>query len=246
MVQFPQYSDACRVHKLSSQPATIEQRHRKLVADIGAAARRAGRSPGDIRLLGASKRQPAAAVRALAALGLRDFGENHLQEARARQAELADLALTWHFIGAVQSNKTREIAAHFDWVHGVDRLKIARRLAAQRESDRPLNVCLQVNIDAETGKSGLAPAALTDIAAPVAALAGIRLRGLMAIPRPESDPARQRDAFRRVRELYDALRDAGLDLDTLSMGMSGDLEAAIAEGATMVRIGTALFGPRPG
>lgn len=231
---------------MSSDQPSIKQRYQKVVADIAAAARQSGRNPDEILLIGASKQQPAASIRALAGLGLRDFGENYLQDALAKQAELEDLALTWHFIGHVQSNKTHDIARHFDWVHGVDRMKIARRLSAQREAAEPLNVCLQVNIDDEAGKAGLRPGDLVEIAAPVAALPNIRLRGLMAIPKPETDPERQRAAFRRVRELYDELRDRGLDLDTLSMGMTEDLAAAIAEGATIVRVGTALFGPRPG
>jgi len=196
--------------------------------------------------MGASKQQPAASIRVLAGLGVRDFGENYVQDALAKQTELADLALTWHFIGRIQSNKTQDIARHFDWVHSVDRMKIARRLSDQREAPEPLNICLEVNIDEEPSKGGLPPGEALDIAPAVAELPNIRLRGLMAIPKPESDPARQRAAFRRVRELYEALRGRGLDLDTLSMGMSADLEAAIAEGATIVRIGTALFGPRPG
>jgi len=225
--------------------SVIKQRYQNVVAEIAAAARRSGRNPDEILLLGASKQQPAAAIRVLAGLGLRDFGENYVQDALAKQAELADLALTWHFIGRIQSNKTQEIARHFDWVHGVDRLKIARRLSDQREAPEPLNICLQVNIDDEPSKGGLLPAELLEVAAPVAELPNVRLRGLMAIPRPESDPGRQRASFGRVRGLYEELRGRGLELDTLSMGMTADLEAAIAEGATIVRIGTALFGPRP-
>lgn len=195
--------------------------------------------------MGASKQQPAAAIRTLAELGMRDFGENYLQDAQGKQEELADLALTWHFIGRIQSNKTHEIARHFDWVHSVDRMKIARRLSEQHEGPRALNICLQVNIDDESSKGGLAPDELPEIAQRVSRLPNIRLRGLMAIPRPENDTDRQRAAFRRVRELYEALRGSGLELDTLSMGMTADLEAAIAEGSTIVRVGTALFGPRP-
>jgi len=195
--------------------------------------------------MGASKQQPAAAIRTLAELGMRDFGENYLQDAQGKQEELADLALTWHFIGRIQSNKTHEIARHFDWVHSVDRMKIARRLSEQHEGPRVLNICLQVNIDDEPSKGGLGPDELPEIAQRVSRLPNIRLRGLMAIPRPENDTDRQRAAFRRVRELYEALRGSGLELDTLSMGMTADLEAAIAEGSTIVRVGTALFGPRP-
>ncbi len=231
---------------MSSDQSDIKQRYRKVVADIAAAARQSGRNPDEILLLGASKQQPAAAIRALAGLGLRDFGENYVQDALDKQAELEDLALTWHFIGRIQSNKTRDIARHFHWVHGVDRVKIARRISEQRDAPEPLNICLQVNIDDEPGKGGLQPGELADAADIVSGLPNIRLRGLMAIPRPESDPARQRAAFRRVRELFEQLRGRDPALDTLSMGMTADLAAAIAEGATIVRVGTALFGQRPG
>lgn len=230
---------------MSADQSDIKQRYRTVVAEIAAAARQSGRNPDEILLLGASKQQPAAAIRTLAGLGLQDFGENYVQDALDKQAELADLELTWHFIGRIQSNKTHDIAANFDWVHGVDRLKIARRLSDQRETAPPLNICLQVNIDDEPSKGGLPPAELAEIAAAVAELPNLRLRGLMAIPKPESDPIRQRAAFRQVRELSEQLRGGDLELDTLSMGMSGDLEAAIAEGATIVRVGTGLFGPRP-
>lgn len=241
----PKYSDACCVDKLPDSIPSLEQRYRKVVADIASAARQSDRNPDEILLLGVAKQQPAASVRTLAGLGLADFGENYLQDALEKQGELMDLALTWHFIGHVQSNKTRDIASHFDWVHGVDRLKTARRLSDQRESPEPLNVCLQVNIDDEPSKRGLHPAETAGVAAAVAVLPNLRLRGLMAIPKPETDPSRQRSAFRRVRELYQSLRGRGLDLDTLSMGMTADMQSAIAEGATIVRIGTALFGPRP-
>lgn len=231
---------------MSSDQSKITQRYQKLVADIAAAARQSGRNPDEILLLGASKQQPAAAIRTLAGLGLRNFGENYVQDALDKQAELQDLTLTWHFIGRIQSNKTQEIAGHFDWAHGVDRVKIARRLSEQRDAPGPLNICLQVNIDDEASKGGLRHGEVLDVAASISELPNIRLRGLMAIPKPETDPTLQRAAFRRVRELYDQLRSEGLALDTLSMGMTADLEAAIAEGATIVRIGTALFGPRPG
>jgi hypothetical protein len=230
---------------LPNDTTSIKQRYESVVADIAAAARQSVRNPDEILLLGASKEQPAAAIRALASLGLKDFGENYVQDALEKQAQLADLPLTWHFIGHIQSNKTRDIANHFDWVHSVDRLKIARRLSDQRELPTALNLCLEVNIDEEPSKSGLDPAETAGVAAEVAGLPNVRLRGLMAIPRPESDPVLQRAAFRRVRALYEALRAGGLELDTLSMGMSADMRAAIAEGATIVRIGTALFGPRP-
>lgn len=228
-----------------SQSPNLEERYRQVLADIGAAAREAGRDPSGILLLAVSKQQPVAAMRALAALGVRDFGENYLQDALDKQAELADLPLVWHFVGHIQSNKTRDVASRFDWVHSIDRLKIARRLSEQRKASSPLNVCLEVNIDREASKSGFVPEGLAEAAGVVAALPGLRLRGLMAIPRPETDPKRQRHAFRRVRALYEELRGGGLELDTLSMGMTADMAAAIAEGATIVRIGTALFGPRP-
>jgi pyridoxal phosphate enzyme (YggS family) len=189
-----------------------------------------------------SKTKPASAVREAYAAGVRDVGENYLQEALTKQQELSDLALIWHFIGPIQSNKTRAIAEHFDWVHSVDRLKIAQRLGEQRPAGlAPLNVCLQVNVSGEASKSGCEPADLPALAHAVCALPGLRLRGLMAIPQPTDDRASQEAAFARLRELQESL---GLDLDTLSMGMSHDLEAAIAQGATWVRIGTALFGAR--
>ena len=189
-----------------------------------------------------SKTKPAAAVREAHAAGLRDFGENYLQEALGKQAELADLPLNWHFIGPIQSNKTRPIAEHFQWVHSVDRLKIAQRLSEQRPAGLPpLNVCLQVNVSGEASKSGCAPEDLPALAEAVKQLPNLRLRGLMAIPEPTAERAAQHAAFARLREL---LLDLNLGLDTLSMGMSDDLEAAIGEGATWVRIGTALFGAR--
>ena len=200
------------------------------------------RDPATVGLLAVSKTQPAAAIREAAAAGIRDFGENYLQEALDKQAELSDLPLAWHFIGPIQSNKTKSIAEHFDWVHSVDRLKIAQRLSDQRPTALPpLNICLQVNVSGEASKSGCAPEELPKLAQAVAAMPHLRLRGLMCIPAPSEDPAEQRAAFARLRALRDELP---LTLDTLSMGMSQDLEAAIAEGATWVRIGTALFGAR--
>ena len=210
-----------------------------------AALTAAGRDTKGVTLLAVSKRKPASAVRALAGAGHRDFGENQLQEALAKQDELADLDLTWHFIGSIQSNKTRSIAEHFDWVHAVDRLKIAQRLAEQRPAELdPLNVCLQVNIDDEESKSGVLPDELPALAAAVASLPNLKLRGLMCLPAIRKDEDEQRVPFARLRELAKQLSNDGLALDTLSMGMSGDYEAAIAEGATIVRIGTALFGAR--
>lgn len=212
---------------------------------IAGAAAAAGRDPAAVRLLAVSKTFDDAAVRALAMAGQRAFGENYLQEALEKQACLAGLALEWHFIGPVQSNKTRAIAEHFAWVHSVDRLKIAERLSAQRpDSLPPLQVCIEVNVSGEASKGGVAAAELPEFAAAVAKLPRLQLRGLMAIPAPTADAGLQRAAFRRVRELFDGLVEHGFALDTLSMGMSADLEAAILEGATIVRVGTALFGER--
>ena len=214
---------------------------------IASAARSAGRDPREVELLAVSKTFPAEAVRAAHDAGQRAFGENYVQEAIAKIDALADLRanLDWHFIGPLQSNKTRAVAERFDWVHSVDRLKIAQRLSEQRpESLPPLNVCLQVNVSGEASKSGVAPEDAADVAQAIAALPRIVLRGLMSIPEPESDLAAQRAPHRRLRELYDRLRAEGFALDTLSMGMSADLEAAVLEGATIVRIGTAIFGAR--
>jgi pyridoxal phosphate enzyme (YggS family) len=193
-----------------------------------------------------SKTFPPAAVRAAHAAGQRDFGENHAQEALAKVDALADLALVWHFIGPLQSNKTRQVAERFAWVHSIDRLKIAERLSAQRlEALPPLQVCIQVNVSGEATKSGVAPEEAPALARAVAALPRLRLRGLMAIPEPTDDSALQRRRFESLCTLQEQLVAAGLPLDTLSMGMSDDLEAAIAAGATMVRVGTAIFGARP-
>ncbi|MBD1585319.1 YggS family pyridoxal phosphate-dependent enzyme [Pseudomonas typographi] len=222
--------------------STIADNVSSVSARIRAAALAAGRSEAAIGLLAVSKTKPAAAVREAYAAGVRAVGENYLQEALAKQAELADLPLSWHFIGPIQSNKTKAIAEHFDWVHSVDRLKIAERLAEQRPPGLPaLNICLQVNISGEASKAGCSPAELPALATAVAALPNVRLRGLMAIPQPTEDRAAQDAAFAQVQALQQQL---DLPLDTLSMGMSHDLEAAIAHGATWVRIGTALFGAR--
>lgn len=222
--------------------STIAENIAKVGERIRAAAQASGRDLDHIGLLAVSKTKPAAAVREAYAAGIRDFGENYLQEALEKQAELSELPLIWHFIGPIQSNKTKPIAEHFAWVHSVDRLKIAQRLSEQRPIDLPpLNICLQVNVSAEDSKSGCAPAELAALAQAVSQLPNLRLRGLMAIPEPTDDVAAQRAAFARLRELRDGLP---LPLDTLSMGMSHDLDAAIAEGATWVRIGTALFGAR--
>ncbi|AIZ35140.1 YggS family pyridoxal phosphate-dependent enzyme [Pseudomonas parafulva] len=209
---------------------------------IDGAAKASHRDPTSVQLLAVSKTKPASAIAELHRAGVHDFGENYLQEALTKQTELSDLPLIWHFIGPIQSNKTKAIAEHFDWVHSVDRLKIAQRLSDQRPTDLPpLNICLQVNVSGEDSKSGCTPEQLPALAQAVAALPNLRLRGLMAIPEPTDDPAAQHAAFARLRQLQEAL---GLGLDSLSMGMSHDLEAAIAQGATWVRIGTALFGAR--
>ncbi len=222
--------------------STIAKNIAKVRTRIREAAQACGRDPQTVGLLAVSKTKPAAAVREAHACGQRDFGENYLQEALNKQAELSDLPLTWHFIGPIQSNKTRPIAEHFAWVHSVDRLKIAQRLSEQRPTQLPpLNICLQVNVSGEASKSGCTPDELPTLAKAVSQLPNLRLRGLMTIPEPTSDVAQQHAACARLRQLRD---DLNLELDVLSMGMSDDLEAAIAEGATWVRIGTALFGAR--
>jgi len=224
----------------------LSSRLQAVQARIAAAAAAAGRPADAVRLLAASKTRPAADIRALHAAGQRAFGENYLQEAEAKMAALADLAIQWHHIGRIQSNKTRAIAQRFQWVHGITDEHQARRLSQQRPSGLPpLDVCIQVNVSNEATKSGVAVTTVQTLAQTVAALPRLRLRGLMAIPEPAADIAMQRRPFRVLRELSDRLRAAGLELDTLSMGMSDDLEAAVLEGATIVRIGTALFGPRP-
>ena len=211
-------------------------------ARIRDAALAVQRDVTSVHLLAVSKTKPAAALREAYAAGLRDFGENYLQEARAKQVELADLPLCWHFIGPIQSNKTRDIAEHFAWVHSVDRLKIAQRLSEQRPADLPpLNICIQVNVSGEASKSGCTPHDLPALAAAINVLPRLKLRGLMAIPEPTDDRSEQDAAFATVRTLLQSLN---MGLDTLSMGMSHDLESAIAQGATWVRIGTALFGAR--
>ena len=222
--------------------STIADNIAQVEARIRAAALAVQRDVTSVHLLAVSKTKPAAALRDAYAAGLRDFGENYLQEARAKQVELADLPLCWHFIGPIQSNKTRDIAEHFAWVHSVDRLKIAQRLSEQRPDGLPpLNICIQVNVSGEASKSGCAPADLPALAQAISALPRLTLRGLMAIPEPTDERAEQDAAFAKVRELQEGLN---MGLDTLSMGMSHDLESAIAQGATWVRIGTALFGAR--
>ena len=219
---------------------------------IANSAQVAGRDPASITLLAVSKTFDVQAVLAAAQAGQRAFGENYVQEAidkiaatREMRAHNPDLQLEWHFIGPIQSNKTRQIAEHFDWVHSVDRLKIAKRLSEQRPAEMPpLQICLQVNVSGEATKSGLEPDELLELARAVVLLPNIRLRGLMAIPEPTEDVQQQRAAFAKLRFMQNDLQAVGIQTDTLSMGMSADMDAAIAEGATIVRIGTAIFGVR--
>jgi len=230
---------------MTATDSTSAARLHAVQARIAHAAAAAGRTPAAVRLLAVSKTFDAVALRAMAVCGQREFGENYLQEALEKQALLRELPLIWHFIGPIQSNKTRAIAENFSWVHSVDRLKIAERLSAQRPPGLPpLQVCIEVNVSGEASKGGVAPTELPALADAVSKLSRLRLRGLMAIPAPTPDLGAQRAAFRQVRELFDDLNARGHALDTLSMGMSADLEAAIEEGATIVRIGTALFGER--
>lgn len=226
--------------------AEVATRLKHVRQRIAAAEQAAGRAPGSVRLLAASKAQPPERLRAAYEAGLRDVGENYLQEALDKQEALADLPLCWHFIGPIQSNKTRRIAECFDWVHSVDRARILQRLNDQRPADAPpLQICLQINIDGESSKAGTTPELAAELAAAAAALPRLRLRGLMAIPAPQPEPAARRASLAALRHLLERLNADGLQLDTLSMGMSDDLDEAIAEGATIVRIGTAIFGPRP-
>lgn len=212
---------------------------------IELAALAAGRRPHSVLLLAVSKTKAAEAVRSAFAAGCRDFGENYLQEGVDKALALIDLPICWHFIGPIQANKTRAIAEQFDWVHGVDRLKVAQRLSAQRPVEKgPLNICLQLNVSHEASKSGVTLDQLDELAAAIESLPNLRLRGLMAIPAPSVDPVEQRAAFAAVRQALEKLQQRWPTLDTLSMGMSADLEAAIAEGATIVRVGTDIFGAR--
>ena len=230
---------------MSPAPVTPESRLRAVQARIARATAEAGREAGAVGLLAVSKTFGAAAVRELVACGQREFGENYVREALDKQTRLADLPLVWHFIGPIQSNKTRAIAEQFSWAHSVDRLKIAERLSAQRPAGLPpLQVCIEVNVSGEASKGGVPVALLSELAAAVAVLPRLQLRGLMAIPAPAADRDAQCAAFRQVRRAFEALVARGYPVDTLSMGMSADLEAAILEGATVVRIGTALFGER--
>jgi len=218
----------------------------KLISDLlHSAAIEAGRDPAGIQLLAVSKKQPVEKIREAHDCGQRDFGENFVQEAVDKIESLADLELTWHFIGHLQSNKTRVVAEYFDWVHTIDNLKTARRLSGQRpEGRKPLNVCLQVNVDDEDSKSGVLPTAVPELAAACCELPNLRLRGLMCLPAIRNGFEDQRKPFAVLRELAEQLRAHGVDTDTLSMGMTADYRAAIFEGATIVRIGTALFGAR--
>ena len=224
---------------------TISANLQAVKSRIRAAAQSAGRDAGAARLLAVSKAWPAASVRAAFAAGQRAFGENYVQEGVAKITALDDLDLEWHFIGPLQSNKTREVAGHFDWVHSLDRLRIAERLSSQRPAGLPpLQVCIQVNVSGEASKGGVAPDQVAALAHAVAALPGLRLRGLMAVPEPTGQAEVLRRRFALLRELLLQLNAEGLKLDVLSMGMSDDFEIAIAEGATIVRLGTAIFGLR--
>jgi len=224
---------------------SISSRLIEVRARITAAEQEYGRVPGSTALLAVSKKQPLAVLRQAVAAGLRCFGENYLQEALPKIKALADEKLEWHHIGRIQSNKTRDIARHFDWVHGVDRLKIARRLGEQRPDHLPpMNICLQIRLSDEASKGGLEPDALPEVAQAIGDIPGLSLRGLMTLPAPASDFEAQRLPCRRLRQLLEMLNTEGLRMDTLSMGTSSDMAAAIAEGATIVRIGTALFGSR--
>ncbi|MCB5206019.1 YggS family pyridoxal phosphate-dependent enzyme [Methylovorus mays] len=226
--------------------SAITERLQAVQARICQSATAAGRDPQEITLLAVSKAQNADAIRAAWAAGQQRFGENYLQEALNKQALLQDLPIEWHFIGPIQSNKTQPIAQHFSWVHGVDRLKIAERLNAARPAELPpLQICLQVNVSHEESKSGIAPEEAYALASAIRQLPHLQLRGLMAIPAPTPDMELQRAQFRMVRTLYDALKQQGIALDTLSIGMSEDFPVAIGEGATIVRVGSAIFGPRP-
>lgn len=210
------------------------------------ACEKARRDPAEVALLAVSKMHTAASVQALFEQGQSRFGENRLQEALRKQAEIPGAGIEWHFIGPVQSNKTRDIAGHFDWVQSVDRMKIISRLSDQRPAQRgDLNICVQVNVDDEPQKAGVPPGQLAELADRIRQARRLQLRGLMCIPRLSDDDERTAASFSYVRELFEQLRAAGHDLDTLSMGMSADLEIAIAQGSTMVRVGTDLFGPRP-
>ena len=224
---------------------SLAQHHAEVLERIARAERQYGRPAGSVQLLGASKGQSVAAVRALAARGLRRFGESRVVEAIPKLAECADLSIEWHYIGVVQANKTAVIANQFAWVQSLDRARVALRLNAQRSADGPpLNVCVQVNLDLEATKAGVPPSGMADLAKLIMDQPRLRLRGVMSVPAPRKSFGEQREAFRRLADLYGQLQAAGCAIDTLSIGMSADFEAAIAEGATIVRIGTDLFGQR--
>ncbi len=224
---------------------TIADTLQGVLARIAAACAACGRDPGEVTLLAVSKTFGPEAVREAAATGQRAFGENYIQEAVEKIALLQSLPLEWHCIGPIQSNKTRLVAANFTWAHTVDRLKTAQRLSEQRPADmQPLQVCIQVNLDGGATKSGVAPSAALGLAREVMQLPQLRLRGLMTIPEPAADFAAQKATHLKAKALFDEMREAGVPMDTLSMGMTGDLEAAIAAGSTMVRVGTAIFGTR--
>jgi PLP dependent protein len=228
---------------IGPQNLTVHVNHVR--SRILSAARAAGRDPDRVTLVAVTKTKTAESVRLAATAGVTNFGESYIQEALPKMAQLGDLPLTWHFIGGIQSNKTRDIAERFDWVHSVDRLRVAQRLSGQRPFHAsPLNVCLQVELVPEPNKGGIDPAELEPLAAAVAQLPRLHLRGLMCVPPPQPDVAAERALFARLRALLEQLNAGGLKLDTLSMGMSGDFESAVAEGATLVRIGTAIFGSR--
>ena len=220
--------------------------YQRVCGAIVSACHLAGRHPQSVQLLAVSKTVPADTIRELFSYGQKSFGENYIQEALDKMSVLTDLNIEWHLIGPIQSNKTAKVAQHFAWVHSLDRLKIAQRLSEQRPDSLPvLNVCVQVNLSGEESKSGVAPEEVRALALRIADLPRLRLRGLMAIPSPIDDPILQRSAYHPMQDLLADLRALGLDCDTLSMGMSADLASAIAEGATWVRVGTALFGARP-
>jgi PLP dependent protein len=228
---------------IDPQNSTLNVNHVR--SRINQAAAAALRDPAAVTLVAVSKAQTAESIRRFATAGVTDFGENYLQEATAKMDQLADLPLRWHFIGGIQSNKTRAIAERFDWVHSIDRLSVAKRLSEHRPYHAPpLDLCIQVELVPEPNKGGVDPAGTPALAAAVAELPRVRLRGLMCVPPPQADAAAERGLFARLRGLLEELNAGGHKLDTLSMGMSGDFESAIAEGATLVRIGTALFGER--
>jgi PLP dependent protein len=228
---------------IGSQNLAVHVNHVR--SRITHAAKAAGRDPASVTLVAVTKSKPAESLRAAATAGVTDFGENYLQEAVSKMDQLGSVAAHWHFIGAVQSNKTRAIAERFEWVHSIDRLSVARRLSEQRPFHAPpLNLCIQVALVPEPTKGGIEPRHLAELALRTAELPRVRLRGLMCVPPPQPDAQTERSVFSRLRILLDDLNALGLNLDTLSMGMSADFESAIAEGSTHVRIGTAIFGSR--